>query len=183
MKLKDVAPKIVAGNQLKHITIRKDRRNRLPKVRQLHFVEHRTIREISEMLHFSQVTIQGDINLIRKLGQEIATHDIGLLSNITNFLWEMQLTYKARIKKLWDYERAETNYYIKMKIVSEVREQEKQYVRFLQESGLVKKKPDEHIHGIVYISHLDKKGIDKKNKEEEKDEKEMLNRQAAAVPL
>lgn len=167
-----------------HYKLSRDRRKRLSEVRRMYFVEKLTQVEIAEKLGLAEITIKKDMRLLRDQANAEASGDNTLKADMLAFVWEINENYKERIRRLWADYKASTNEFVRVKMLGEIREQEKQYVSFLQQFGIVTKEPDKVLHGIQYISHLGKprETVDEQKQEDSPDEHETAAR-TAAVPL
>jgi hypothetical protein len=152
--LKQIEKEIVQGRK----GIQKSRRLRLAEVRKLYFVEKLTADEVAKALNTKPRNIYKDIELIKEKSKLEASEDMELKSNIINFFWEINENYKHRIKLLWEQWEKSTTPYARVAVAKEIREQEKQYVQFMQELSVVPKAAEKHLHAnVTYISHLGKK--------------------------
>lgn len=139
-----------------HTALSRKRKARLAQVRTLHFVEKLTVTELSEHLGVAEITIRQDLAFLKQQALVEAKDDVKLKADMLNFVWEMNENYKERIRSLWKDYKASTNEFVRVKQLAEIREQEKTYIEFLQQFGLVVKEPEKVLHGITYISHLGK---------------------------
>lgn len=143
-------------------------RQRLRQVRQLYFIRGWGKDEIAEALKVSPKTVDRDIKYIKDYGKTLAQKDMEYRNDALNFLWELNDNYRERIKHLWNDYKPSTQESVKVEILKELRQQEKQYFEFLQSMGIMPKEAEKFMHGIVYVSHLKEKTI-----EEKKDEKQI----------
>lgn len=142
---------------------RRPHKKRLREVRTLYFIRGWSKAEIADALKVSERTIEKDITFLKSYGKTLAKKDVEYRNDALNFLWEMSDNYKERIKHLWnDYNKANSEQ-VKVEILREIRQQEKQYFEMLQSLGILPKEAEKFIHGITYVSHL--------RPEEEKNEK------------
>lgn len=174
------------GTKLTAIRVGKVRRERLSQVQRLYYVEHIPQPEIALQLGVTIHQIKKDIRLIKDLAQTTVQEDVAMKSNVLTFFWEMNEKYQRRIRELWDtYDKAhwqnETPFAL-VKILREIRENDKQYTEMLQQAGIRPKEPEKHLHaGVIYVSHLGKEKP-KTIVEEKKNEKvNVVN--AVAVPV
>ena len=125
----------------------------LEEVRDLYFVKKIGRQEIAFKIGKNVGTVN---RLIKKIKQGAEERGKGLTEEISNtsvFLDSMIANYHNRIKKLWKIFDDSTNNDTGIAVLREIRNQEKHYITYLQDLGVVTKKQDKPRAGnINYIS-------------------------------
>lgn len=111
----------------------------LTKIRNLYFVNRMHLQEIALAVGVSAQTVRKYLERIRRDYGEIARVDIDLTKDLHQFYWELQERYNERVKRLWVEYHAAANGKLRMALLKEVREQERQHISVLQELGIVHK--------------------------------------------
>ena len=112
------------------------RRQRLPVVKQLYYVEKLTQKEIAEKLGIGLRHIVSDIRLIKDQSEALGREAIDEASNKERFFDEMIANYHTRIRKLWELFNKTVKEDISIEVLREIRNQEKHYIMYLQDIGV-----------------------------------------------
>ena len=134
----------------KNLLNKKKRTSRIPektldlsqKIRNLFFVRRLSRKEIADLLNITPVSVSRYLMRIRKAYKRAAGFNIDLLRDLNQFYAELQTRYDERIKRLWHEYAISTSPKLKLAILKEIREQEKQHIEILQEVGIIKKEPE-----------------------------------------
>lgn len=157
VNIEDGVPVLSGSEIIKEVTSKK-RLVRLSKVRTLFFVQRWTTKDIAEKLQCSERLIYRDLTIIRRNTKPAAKMDIALNSDIETFFWEIEQSYKERIKQLWQNHNSLDDPIKKTKVLAELREHEAQHVSLLQDLGFVPrvadKKGETTKEKVVYVSRL-----------------------------
>lgn len=117
-----------------------ERFKRMMKVKHLHFVNKWSYSEIAEALGINKGTVYRDVQIIRETNTEKASSDIAFQADVRMFFWELKDRYEARVKRLWnDYNLDSTKSKLRVAILKELRDQEKQFIETLQDVGILRK--------------------------------------------